>query len=335
MDKKRRANEAANEQDKGALERAEVMLASGWKGLTKETLDQRAVECGNSLASIYMKSDRLADAESLLQKVDVGPIVAIHSELNLEPRIKMETLRLLLQSMVLAAGKSGKKLETKSISDIVGEMKKFAASESPEGIGRDPLPPCSVRSGDLQDQLNQVKDPADKIKLSDGIQVLLEQLVGVSEDVNILEWSGSTLNTLAQGMESSPATRPQAIQLTKGSVGAFTKLMEIEARKPGTIKEAGRKVEDVQTKFAQALRGQGEFQGAIDKLEGVLSESPKSLLPQFEAAKTYQLWGNLRRPTITGKRLKGTRNRFGDGATFDKSIQSVDCRRAWPTRVFL
>ena len=240
-------------------------------------------------SDLHEKRDRLSDAEKLLQKIDTGPLVAIHSSLELEPRVKMETLRLHLQSMVLAASSSGKKLETKTIADIVGEMRKYAA-ESPEGVGR--LSDSLVQlSRDLQDQLNQVKNPTDKIKLSEGIQVLLEQLVAVSVDVNILEWSGTTLNTLAQGMEETAATQAQAIQLTKGAVRAFTKLMDLESKTPGTIKDAGRKIEDIQTKFGQALRGQGEFQAAIDKLEEALATNSKSLMPQFEAAKTYQIWG--------------------------------------------
>lgn len=290
MDRKRKTKEAPNENDKQTLERAEKILETGWQGLAAATLDQRAVESGNALASIYLKSGRLEKANAVLERSDVGPLVAIQrNDLNLEPRVKMESLRLKLQSLVLAASSSGQKLDSKTIAEIVSDMRKLAV-ESPEGIAR--LTGSLVHlSQDLQDQLNQVKNLGDKAKLAEGIQVLLDQLVSVSDDVNLLEWAGGTLSTLGASLESTPATQPQAALLMKSSASSFEKLMNLESRKPGAIKDAGRKLEDIQTKHAQALRGQGNFQAAIDKLEEALAVNPKSVLPQFEAARTYHAWG--------------------------------------------
>ncbi len=72
-DKKRKANEPLSENDKSSLARSESLLEAGWNGLSADALDQRAVECGNALASIYLKSGRLKEAQSILQKKDVGP----------------------------------------------------------------------------------------------------------------------------------------------------------------------------------------------------------------------------------------------------------------------
>ncbi len=63
VDADRKAGKEGSVGDTELRDRAERLLSEGWNGLEAASLDQRAVEAASALASLYLRTDRLKEAQ--------------------------------------------------------------------------------------------------------------------------------------------------------------------------------------------------------------------------------------------------------------------------------
>ncbi len=272
--------------------RSEELSKSGFDDLTSETLDQRAVECGNCLATIYLKSNRVAEAKAILEKADVGPLaVAKNGKVELEPRVKLESLRLQLQSIVfLWIQDTQAKLDSNTIQGIVQEMQTIAkASTDGDKLLSDSL---LILAKDLSDQVDQVKTPADRSKLADGIQLLMTQLVTVSSDISVLDWAGTTMLELAKRLEKQSADAAAIKSLGAAAEKAYERILAVEAQTPGSIVAAKKKPEEIALKQGICKSQAGDYQAAVALFSQFLAQNKNvnNLSAQLEAAYTLHRW---------------------------------------------
>ncbi|MFY7878048.1 MAG: hypothetical protein ACOVQM_21505, partial [Pirellula sp.] len=116
-------------EDISLKDRAEKLLAATFKDLDPTKADKILVSGVNALASIYLASDRVDEALSVLEAKDKGVISLIESVPNLESNTKLEGYRIMLQAMVQASGMGKRTLVADDVSSLVGKMKTLTAGD--------------------------------------------------------------------------------------------------------------------------------------------------------------------------------------------------------------
>ena len=119
--------------------------------------------------------------------------------------------------------------------------------------------------------------------------VLIQQLVGVSSDIAILDSVGSSVLSLARKMRDTPSLAANAKPLM---VIAEAVLSKVAAKPAAELIEAKRKPEELQLKLALAKSGAGKFEEAHALFVQSLIANPKNLTLQVEAARNLQMWAN-------------------------------------------
>lgn len=282
----KKAEQQPTEKEQALLQKAESLLKEGFEGIDEGTMGQLAIECGNYLSLVYLKTNRVKEAIEVLNKPNFGPLSVVRNpgEVKLEDRVKLDTLRLTLQSVVVEAASSGKALDSKIIDDLVKEMQGIGDPEKMTGA-------FVSLAQDLREQLESVNVPAERSKLAETIRVLLSQVSGISTDVTTVLWAANTMLNLGKSLDEIKASPEQVMKMMKSSATAYQRILELEGKTPGSLAAKNRKIEDVQIQLAQALRGEGNYQASIDIYVKLLKANNKMLLAQMEAAKTYQKWG--------------------------------------------
>ncbi len=288
------ANAATNAAVQGNLElrdRAEKLLKEGWDVLVADKVDQRSVEAASALVSIYLNTNRLEEANAIFAKEGTSPLklVEANDDRIKSSQAKMEVLRLSLRSKVMAASQGGSALNPSDVESIVKKMQ-LVAGDGEEG-SKLLTNSLLVLAKELQEQLASVKDTSEQAKLASGIRVLMKQLADVSKDAGILDWSGTTLLQLADGLKSNPSLTTVNKELNQAAAEIFTKMIDISSKDGEFLKSIKRTTEDIQYKQGLTYRAMGDYQKAADVFVAVLKANPNQLSAQIEAAKNYQEWG--------------------------------------------
>ncbi len=288
------SNAAATANIPGNLElrdRAEKLLKEGWDVLVADKVDQRSVEAASALVSIYLNTNRLEEANAIFAKEGTSPLklVEANDDRIKSSQAKMEVLRLNLRSKVMAASQGGSALSASDVESIVKKMQQVAGDgeEGSKLLTNSLL----VLAKELQEQLASVKDTSEQAKLASGIRVLMKQLAEVSNDAGILDWSGTTLLQLADGLKSNPSLTAVNKELNQSAAEIFTKMIELSSKDGEFLKSIKRTTEDIQYKQGLTYRAMGDYQKAADVFVAVLKANPNQLSAQIEAAKNYQEWG--------------------------------------------
>jgi hypothetical protein len=302
QDAERKAGNTHATGDLKLRDRAERLLTEGWNSLDMASLDQRAVEAANALASLYLRTDRLDKAVAVLNKEKIGPLAVVNSKSSpvTQSSVKLEALRLSLQAKVTAAGTGKGSLEAKEVEAIVKSMQSSA-----EGDDKLLTNTLLALAKDLREQLEQVKDPADQAKLAAGIEVLLTQLAEVSDIAGILDWAGTTLWQLASGLEKAPGAKATVKKLNGAAAHVFAKMLEADKKDKDFLQAINRKPEDVQLKQALAYRGQADYAKASELFLEILKVNNTQLTAQIEAAKNFQTWAAGKDVDLLKKALYG------------------------------
>jgi hypothetical protein len=294
---------AGNNQATGDLQlrdRAERLLHEGWESLDVTGLNQRAVEAAAALASLYLRTDRRQEAESILNQEKVGPLAVIQSGAVQDPAVKLEVLRLSLQAKVMGASAGESTLDPNEVEKIVKSMQ--ATAQGNEKLLTNTL---LALAKDLREQLDRVESPADQAKLAGGIRVLLTQLAEVSDNAGILDWAGTTLWQLANGLATKPGNNNMAVQLNQGAAKVFEKILAKNQADPSYLDAIERKPDDILIKQALALRGQESFEEATTIFVQLLSKNNSQLTAQVEAARTFQQWSENKDVALLKKAAYG------------------------------
>lgn len=304
VDAARKAGDAKSEGDKDLRERVERMLKEGFDSIKPTNIDQRGVEAGAALASLYLRTDRLALAEGVLNKPEIGPVAAIGKpDVVKEPTVRMEVLRLNLQTIVSTAATSSTALDPAKVQGIVKQMQETAASY-PEG---EKLMTTSllILAKDLQDQLGRVEKPDDQKSLAGGIQILLKELADVSQDPALLDWAGTTMWNLAKGLDMKPGLADTSKSLYTGAVDVFSKMIESGTKDPKFLDPINRKTGDIMYKQSLAYQGMKDFEKSNATLLSILKANPNQITIQIEAARNFQLWSEGKNPDLLKKAIFG------------------------------
>jgi tetratricopeptide (TPR) repeat protein len=283
--------------------------------LVADKVDQRSVEAASALVSIYLNTNRLEEANAIFDKEGTSPLklVEANDDRIKSSQAKLEVLRLNLRSKVMAASQGGSTLNAKDVESIVKQMQ-VVAGDSDEG-SKLLTNSLLVLAKELQEQLASVKDINAQSKLASGIRVLMKQLADVSKDAGILDWSGTTLLQLADGLKGNPNLTTVNKELNQSASEIFTKMVELGSKDGEFLKTIKRSVGDIQYKQGLTYRAMGEYEKASDVLITILKANPNQLSAQIEAAKNYQEWG-------TGKDIELLKKSYS-GSDFDPRARKI------------
>ena len=284
--------------DASLKQRAEKLLASSWENLVPAKTDKNVIAGVNTLASIYLSTDRIDEALSVLNDPQKGAILLIETKSDLEPSLKLEAYRLKLQAMVQAAGQGKGPLSSDEVTRVVQKMKDLSASD-------DSLLTSSLRNlaVEIKSKLEATKNMDDQAKLGVAFGVLIQQLISFSSDVGTLDSAGTSILNLASDMVKVPALAPNGKQLMLIAEEAFSKI----ANKPeADLVAAGRKPEEFQFRLAQSKSGAGKHEEAHKLFVKALTKSETVLQIQVEAARNLQEWSAGKDAELLKMALLGT-----------------------------
>ena len=279
-------------------DRAEKLLAATFQNLDPAKADKILVSGVNALASIYLASDRIDEALSVLEAKDKGAISLVESVPSLEPTTKLEAYRIKLQAMVQAAGMGKRQLVADDVSNLVQKMKALTD-------GNDTLLTNSLRNLaiELQSKLDATKDYNEQVKLAEAFGLLIEQLVSVSSDISTLDSAGTSIFVVATTMLKTPALANNGKKLMAIAETAFSKI----ATKPESdLIDAKRKPEEFQLKLGLAKSGAGKYEEAHAIFVQTLKKSASNLTIQVEAARNLQSWAAGKDADLLKKALLGS-----------------------------
>jgi len=303
VDAERKAGNEKATGDTVLRDRAERLLAEGLESLEVVNLDQRAVEAAAALAALYLRTDRRELAEAILDRDKTGPVAVVANKSGpvKDPKVRLEVLRLKLQAKVMAAGAGAASLEPAEVETLVKAMQEAAGKDTKLLTNT-----LLVLAKDLQDQLTQDQNPANKRKLAGGIQILLTQLADVSKDAGMLDWAGTTMWQLGIGLRREAGSEEIAKKLNGGAIQVFQKMLDALEKDPKFLDSIQRKPEDILIRQASAYRDQAEYQKAADLYLKILKANSNQLTAQIGAARNYQEWAAAKNADLLKKAIFGT-----------------------------
>ncbi|HUP81082.1 MAG TPA: hypothetical protein VM260_21210 [Pirellula sp.] len=278
-------------------QRAEKLLRSTWDALVADKADKNLVGGVNALASIYLMSDRVDEAITVIDAQSKGALALVNAVKGLEPSVQLEAYRLKLQAIVQASGSGKQELSNENISQVVLKMK--ALSGANNLLLTSALNNLRIK---LQSKLESSKGIEEQAKLANAYGVLIQQLVSVSSDVAILDSAGSSILAIASKMLKEPNMAANGKPLMSIAEAAFSK---VAAKPVSELVEAKRKPEEFQYRLAQAKSGAGKFEEAHALFLQSLTTNPNNITFQVEAARNLQLWANEKDSELLKKAVEG------------------------------
>ncbi len=281
-------------------ERAEELLAESWKSLTPDQADMGSIEGSNDLVSVYLQSNRLVDAEQVLNDPLKGVLKLSTSVADVDPKVKLEALRLNLQALVQSAALGRRALDKAQVAAQVDEMVKLAASTNDPSMLTKSLQSLAA---EVQNQLVKNNNPNQQATLAETFQILIDQLVGVSEDPSTLDSCGAAANDLATNLKKLPGLASNATGLMQAAEKAYTKLKN---KKPEELEKIHRKPEEIILRLALAKSGAGKFSESHPLFVEALKKNPNNITLQMEAARNLQQWAGNKDLELIRKAIAGT-----------------------------
>jgi len=156
----------------------------------------------------------------------------------------------------------------------------------------------------LKEQFQALKTLEQRKKFAAGLATFLGTIERQSSDAPTILWSGSTLLSTASSLAQQGATA-EADPMFKQAVSALDRAEKMGIADPN-LKLALRQ------QRALALRGSGDYQGAVDTFVELLKEKSAVNL-QIDAAETLMMWGKAKsNKDAYAKAMMGT-GRYKDG----------------------
>lgn len=285
-------------EDKALLAKAESLLKGAWEKLSPDRADVVAINGANALASIFLFSDRIDDANQVLNDPKKGTLVLVEANEKLESKDKLDAYKLKLQSMVQAAGRpNGKPLDSQQLTQTVDRMKTLAGAD-------DSLLTNALRNlaYSITTKVAQTSNLEDQARLGGALGVLVQQLVSLTSDISVLDSAGSSVFVLASNLQKVPGLAVQAKELMEIADQAYSK---IASKSADEIAAANRKPEEFQMRIAMARAGAGKFEEAHKIFVDALRQAPRNVTFQISAARNLQAWGEGRDKTLLYKAWAG------------------------------
>jgi len=293
--RKNKTEETSEDTDK--KQKAENLLRSTWDAMSADKADKTLVAGVNTLANIYLMSDRIDEALAIIDAPSKGAIALADSVSDLDVNVKLEAYRLKLQAMVQAAGSGKQPLTIENVTQIVQKMKVLSAGD--DTLLTNSLNNLAVK---LVSKLEASKNAGEKAKLASAFGVMVQQLVEVSSDVAILDSAGSSIFSTATQMLKDPTQESNGKALMVIAESAFNK---VAAKPVAELIAAKRKPEDFQFRLALAKSGAGKYEEAHALFLQSLKSNPNVLTIQVEAARNLQAWSKGKDAELLKKAVFG------------------------------
>jgi len=285
--------------DRRLKQQAEELLKATWDALDPDQADAALISGVNALANLYLMSDRLADAKSVIDDPKKGAIVLVKANGEIEKKDILEAYKLQLQSMVQSAGsQGGTPLEAVTVTSIVDRMKSLSA-------GQDVLLTNALRSlaSSIGTKIESTKDIGEQAKLGNALAVLVQQLVSVTSDIGILDSAGSSVLESARNLAKLPGLAEQSKTLMAVAEQAYSKIASATDEE---LKAANRNPLEVRIRLAMSKTGVGKCEESHQLYLDMLSKSPKNLTIQMEAARNLQAWSGSKDTALLKRAWAGS-----------------------------
>ena len=259
-------------------------LGTGLNSLPGELVGPEAFQAALVLARIELRRGDATAALKALDNPKYGPLKGV--EKLGEPRdgFSSDLFAVELQAVVGAMTSEGSDTAalTKRAIDVMGRLE-ASVKGKPDADER------LVRiyiglARDIKDQLD-ASPPAQKAKLINAFQAILDAISKSAKDPATLQWVGQTL--MQMGEAALADNNPQGTALISSAIQTFETLQgKLGNNAPTTLK----------FQLGRANRLAGEYKKAIDLFEEILKVSPMMLDTQIEAATAYEKWAGTINP---------------------------------------
>ncbi len=269
------------------LAQAEQLLTSGVANLKPETLTLDSALGALNLAQLYLERGEIDKAIAQLESSHVAPLDVIKQKLSpaSDPKFVRETYRTALQAYVsgMRQGQQTNALLEKAHSIVVALRETTTVADAEQ---KDTLVAIYYQlARELLNQLDRLAQPDEKAAFAQSLATFMQSLKEQTSDAKTLMWVGTTLNSVADKLAASDlekiATdyRTQAVESLDAAANAG---FGADANADGLLSELKRQK-------AIALRGQGQFEAALQLFVELLRVKPGLVHNQIDAAKTLQL----------------------------------------------
>ncbi len=284
VDAKKKSGEELGDADRAVLAQAQRLLELGLSELKTETLDERSIQAAVALARIYLNADRIADAQSILSRENIGPLSVARSrrELINDQRTLSEIFRLNMRISVLLASRNGTPLTVDAVQTLVHEMN--SAAEPGQFVND-----LVLLSQELIDQFKQGGNVSTQTSLLELFPELMDQATQASGSIELLDWIGKSALNVVELAKGNPTLAPKTDRLASVAESAIKKMLMVAESNPGVLTD--QRKEQLSILQSQAARNRGNYADAVNLLTEVVRKNNSNLLAQLELARTYQLWG--------------------------------------------
>jgi tetratricopeptide (TPR) repeat protein len=270
------------------------------------TYNQLAAEL--ALAQLYNVTGQYTQALTVLQRPKTGPLAVVSENQPLANRANYgaEVLKCALRACV-GAGKLDQ-------AEQIMEQLDRRYADQPDGAAA--LTSLYVGLGrELEGQFKQLQASGKDREIQqviEAFQAFLDRIANrEAVGASTLNWIGETYERLAAGVDNANDRAGEAKKYFAKSADAYRKLLKLAENDP----KLAPTVHAVRLRLARSLRGQGEYQQAIEQLSAILASNPNVLECQIEAARTYQMWGGqdpqYYQQAINGAELPGGARLWG------------------------
>lgn len=247
-----------------------------------------------ALAQIYIDLDQAPKARALLndEKIGVLPLAERDDPVIDSPALKEHVYRVALAALVGALPRAENDQDRTELIDKSKElMQKLRQSvgDSPEALQRLVEIYYSLARG-LETRIQLQERAQDRMALSDGFGVFLEQVRREASDLRVLNWAAESYMSMGNGLAGDPATANAAKTCFDNAVQTYQQILD-NAKTLNVPDDMQRRLT---VRRAMARRSAGQYEQAIKDFETVLAGDARKLDVQVEAAMTYQLWGGER-----------------------------------------
>ncbi len=150
----------------------------------------------NSLANLYLSTDRLTDAQNVITNPERGAVKLLERATGLDEVTQLEVYKLQLQAMV----------QLRARQMVLHSMQPGSSPGRPNEVARRQRYQALTNAlrnlaYSIQTQIESASTPDDQSRIGKSLSILVGQLVEVSEDIGVLDSAGSVANSLAMTMK--------------------------------------------------------------------------------------------------------------------------------------
>ncbi|MBN1911218.1 MAG: hypothetical protein JW818_15845 [Pirellulales bacterium] len=279
--------------NKALLDEAQRLLAQGLARVAKDgDVDRTVFAAALSLAQIYLREDKPAEAAKLIEAPRVGLLTLVRAN---DPAaegkgLALETYKVALRAFV-AVGQLNKAEEVMNALDKLAKDEKDPQAEAQ--ITRVYLSVGQCLRQQLE-ELGKQNKPERQEAMRKGIEQFLDRVAARTEGntYNSLRWVAQTYVALGTDLAAAESGSKQAEPFFQKAAGVYeTILKRMDADKKFAPDSAR---VGVQIGLARCQRHLGKFREAIVQLAAILKTRNRMVDVQVEAAETLQAWAGTK-----------------------------------------